>query len=71
MLSQVCRSGFQPFNQRLLPWAQSTALSRSQHKGADAEKVKGLSSLGVWSRALLRNMDNLTHPPATPARTPQ
>ncbi|XP_005885504.1 PREDICTED: delta-1-pyrroline-5-carboxylate synthase isoform X2 [Myotis brandtii] len=29
MLSQVCRSGFQPFNQRLLPWAQSTALSRS------------------------------------------
>ncbi|KAK1333598.1 hypothetical protein QTO34_005983 [Cnephaeus nilssonii] len=29
MLSQVCRSGFQPFNQRLLLWAQSTALSRS------------------------------------------
>ncbi|XP_074195412.1 delta-1-pyrroline-5-carboxylate synthase isoform X2 [Rhinolophus sinicus] len=28
MLSQVYRSGFQPFNQRLLPWAQSTALSR-------------------------------------------
>nr|KAF6424430.1 aldehyde dehydrogenase 18 family member A1 [Molossus molossus] len=29
MLSQVYRSGFQTFNQRLLPWAQSTALSRS------------------------------------------
>ncbi|XP_068817310.1 delta-1-pyrroline-5-carboxylate synthase isoform X3 [Capricornis sumatraensis] len=30
MLSQVCRSGFQSFPQRLLPWVQSTVLSRSR-----------------------------------------
>uniref|UniRef100_A0A9L0S0X9 Delta-1-pyrroline-5-carboxylate synthase n=1 Tax=Equus caballus TaxID=9796 RepID=A0A9L0S0X9_HORSE len=29
MLSQVYRSGFQPFGQRLLPWVQSPGLSRS------------------------------------------
>ncbi|KAK2498617.1 hypothetical protein MC885_016206 [Smutsia gigantea] len=29
MLSQVYRSGFQPFSQQLLPWVQSTALSKS------------------------------------------
>uniref|UniRef100_A0A8D1GXF7 Delta-1-pyrroline-5-carboxylate synthase n=1 Tax=Sus scrofa TaxID=9823 RepID=A0A8D1GXF7_PIG len=31
MLSQVCRSGFQSFTQHLLPWVQSTTLSRSGH----------------------------------------
>ncbi|OWK08102.1 ALDH18A1, partial [Cervus elaphus hippelaphus] len=31
MLSQVCRSGFQSFTQRLLPWVQSTILNRSRH----------------------------------------